>query len=382
MRDNPSDTATLVDDEEPGSAAEVDDSRDADDDPSRRIRLRVPASRRGKTALAAVLVLVIGAAAAVLIWVRLSGLPDGAAFAFDDHVVTRADLDKRGQALEALYGVVAPDEPAKRDAFRRDLAKSVAVSMILDDAAKQRRIVVADKQARDVLDRYVTSQFGDEGRAAFARALGNVGTSERAVLDEIKRQLAVGRLMDQVVGDVSIDEDALRAAFAKRKTELGVPERRAVRNIVVAQRNEAREVLGQLRSGVSFEKVAAARSLDGSTRESGGRLGELSRDELEPAVADAVFGIAPGQLYGPVKGEFGWNVGRVDRVEPPEPARYDDVEKTLKQTLTSEESLRRWREWLAQRIREAGVEYADEFQPADPDAPPTLTGRPGEGGPR
>lgn len=342
----------------------------------------LPSSRRGRRILAGAVALVIGAAAATLIWVRLSELPEGAAFAFGDHLVTRADLDKRSQALEALYGVVAPEDPAKRDAFRRDLAKSVAVSMILDDAAKQRRIVVADKQARDVLDRYVTSQFGGDGRAAFARALGNVGTSERAVLEEIKRQLAVGRLMDQVVGDVSIDHDVLQAAFAKRKAELGVPERRAVRNIVVSRGSEAREVLGLLRSGLSFEKVAAARSLDGSTRESGGRLGELSRDQLEPAVADAVFGVDEGQLYGPVKGEFGWNVGRVDRVEPPEPARYDDVEKTLKQTLTSEESLRRWREWLAQRIREAGVSYAEEFQPADPDAPPTLSGRPGERGPR
>lgn len=373
MHDNPSDATTLLDDQPDEATGAAEDAPDAAE-PERRARPRrwVPSSRRGKAA--ATLVVVLAVAAGFLVWRQATSLPEEAAFVIGDHVVTRDELSQRERSLRALYGVERPKQSAKLDTFRRDLAKSVAVSLILDQAAQQRGIAIADTQARDVLDRYISAQFGDEGRQAFIRSLGNVGTSEPAVLDEIKRQLAVGRLMDDVVGKVSVGEDSLRAAFEKRKAELATPGRRVVRNIVVSSRREALDVLRGLRAGAPFAKVAAQRSLDGSTRRSGGLLGELGRDQFERAVGDAVFAVGPGDFYGPVKGQFGWNVGRVDRIKPPAPARFADVKATLRETLLGEQTLRRWRDWLGERIRAADVEYAPEFQPADPDAPPAVPG--------
>lgn len=381
MHDNPSDATTLLDDEPDEATAAAEDAPDTAE-PERRARPRrwVPSSRRGKAA--ATLVVVLAVAAGFLVWRQATSLPEEAAFVIGDQVVTRDDLSQRERSLRALYGVERPKDSAKLDTFRRDLAKSVAVSLILDQAAQQRGITIADKQARDVLDRYVSTEFGDEGRQAFISSLGNVGTSEPAVLGEIKRQLAVSRLMDEVVGKVSIGEDSLRAAFTKRKSELATPERRVVRNIVVASRRDASDVLRRLRADASFAKVAAQRSLDGSTRGSGGLLGELGRDQFEPEVGDAVFEVGRGDFYGPVKGQFGWNVGRVDRIKPPTPARFADVKTALRETLLGEETLRRWRDWLAERIRAADVEYAPEFEPADPDAPPAIPAAGTKEGPR
>lgn len=345
--------------------------------------MKLPTSRRGKVLLASVVGLVLALVAGAVMWAR-AGLPDGAAFGYRDHVVTIDELDRRARSLKALYGVQAPTDPAKLDGFRRDIAKSVAVSMILDHAASERQIVISGKQARDVLDRYITAQFGDGGREAFVQSLGNVGTSEQAVLDEIKRQLAVGRLMEQVVGGVSISDDDLRSAFAKRKKDLGIPERRVVRNIVVGSEREAKDVLGRLRAGAGVKKVAAEYSLDASTKQSGGLLGELTRDQLERPVGHAVFDAPARGTYGPVKGEFGWNAGLVDRILPPEPAEFDEVRDSLRETLRAEESLDRWRGWLAERIRAADVEYAPDYRPADPDAPPAVNapGQPSAGPPR
>lgn len=339
-----------------------DNSSDTEESHPRR-RITLPASRRGRTIVGGALALVLVVAVGAVVWIKATGLPDGAVFAYGDHVVTKEDLDGRTQSLEALYGVVAPTDPAKLDRFRRDLAKSVAVSQILDDAAQEKSISIADKQARDVLDRYVDTQFGDGGRPAFVRTLGNVGTSEAAVLDEIKRQLAVGRLMDAVVGEVTIGDDALGRAFAERKAALGLPERRVVRNVVLGSRQDAEEALARLRSGDAFPTVAAELSLDASSKRSGGLLGELAKDQLERPVGDAVFTTRAGGLYGPVKGEFGWNIGRVDRVMAPVAAELGHVRDSLRETLRTEESLRRWRDWLGERIRAAAVEYAPEYRP-------------------
>lgn len=368
-------------DEQAGTDAEGPGSGTSDDaTPQREVtrqtagrgRFRLPSSRRGKVLAAGALGLVIAVAVGSLAWTKVTSLPENAAFAYGDRVVTKDQLDSRVESLGALYGVTPPRDPAKRANFRRDIAKSVAVSMVLETAGTERNIVVADKQARDVLDRFISGQFGEGGRSAFVRALGNVGTSERDVLDEIKRQLTVSRLMNEVTGDVTISEDELRGAFEERKVQLGKPERRAVSNIVVGSRQEADRLLGQIGSGASFASVAAQRSLDGSTRKTGGSLGELARDQLEKPVGDAAFAASQGDMYGPVKGKHGWNVGRVDRVLPPVPATFDQVRESLRQTLKAEKTLQRWRSWLSDQVRSAEVEYAPDYQPANPDAAPRV----------
>jgi peptidyl-prolyl cis-trans isomerase C len=335
-----------------------------------RRRLRLPVS--GGRLVAAVVVVALLVAASGVFWWRATALPADAAYRLDGRVVTVDELDQRLVALRALYGVEAPDDPAAADGFRRDLARSVVLSDILDREAADRAIVVADKQVTDTRDRYIEEQFGAGGREAYVQALANVGTSDAAVLDEIRRQLTVGRLMEAVVGRIEISDDELRAAYEERQGRLGTPERRTLRNIVVETEQEARLVVDELRAGTPFEQVAAARSRDASTRESGGLLGELGRAELEGPVGEAAFAVAPGELYGPVQGQFGWNVGRVDAVTPFVPAGFDQVAEGLRQALEVERGIAVWRDWIADRLRDADVDYAEEYRPADPDAPPPF----------
>lgn len=314
-----------------------------------------------------ILLLVVGAFS----WTQLTTLPKGTAFKYGDRVVSQSELQGREQALHALYGVTAPKDPAGVNTFHREVAKSMAVSMILDNVANERHIVVPEKQARDILDRYITAQYGDGGRDAFVQSLGNLGTSEPAVLDEIKRQIAVGRLMGQVAGKAPVGDAQLRSEFEKRKTTLGTPQRREIRNLVVGSSQDADAALNDMRRGVPIETVAAQRSRDGSTKENGGMLGQITRDQLERPVGDAAFSAEQGGFYGPVAGKFGWNVGRVDRVLPAAPAQFDQVKDKLRQTLEQEESTRRWRDWLTEQLNDADVKYTSGYQPAQPNAAPT-----------
>jgi peptidyl-prolyl cis-trans isomerase C len=368
-----------------GDGAEADtegsSGSDAPTTPRRR-RLRIPAGRRGRI-VAAVLVLCVLAGAGTLAWWQITALPADAAFRLDGQVTTVDQLDQRIDALRALYGVEEPQDPAKADGFRRDVAKSVALSDILDKAAADKQVVVADKQVSDTLDRYVEQQFGAGGHDAFVQALGNVGTSESAVRDEIRRQLTVSALMTQVVGTVTVTDDDVKVAYEQRKSTLGTPEKRSLRNIVVKDQQAAQSVLDQLKAGTPIEQLAAADSLDASTKDKGGSIGAVGRTDLEQPVGDAAFGVPVGQPYGPVQGAHGWNVGRVDAITPFVPATFDQVSAGLRQALKVERSLKIWQDWLAQQIRAAGVQYAAAYRPADPDAAPSVDqpSAPAAGGP-
>lgn len=350
------------------------DDEAAEAEPARRGRLRLPTGRRGRALTAALLVALLGLGAGGYFWYQHTALPDDAAFRVGDQVVTVDQLNTKVETLRALYGVQVPREPGKLAAFRKDTAKAAAVGIILDRAARAERVVVADKVAREALAAFTAQQFGEgeQARESFIQSLGAVGTSEAAVLSEIKRQLTVNKLFNEVTAKVSVSDGEVTRAFARRRAQLGTPERRTIANIVVADQDQARQLLRQLDEGAPFAALARANSLDRSTSDQGGSLGELSRGDLEPGYGKAAFTAQRGAPFGPVRTRFGWNVGRVTGIKAAVPAELTKVKDSLAKQLELEKATKLWRSWLSRRIREADVEYADEYRPADPDAAPPV----------
>lgn len=347
--------------------------------PARLRRLRLPHSRKGRLLAACVVVVLLGAAGGTYAWYQATELPDGVAFRANDRDVTEDDLGRYGDTMRALYGVQPPKDAAKLDAFRRDLAKAYAFGIVVEQQARQQHIVIAEKTAQDVLGQFITKQFGEgsTARDKFIELLGAVGTNERAVLDEIQRQLALAQLFNGVTDDVVVTEPEVRKAFEERKDVLGQPESRTLQNIVVADRSAAESVLAELRDGASFVHVAAQSSLDDSTKNKGGNLGEVTRDRLETAYAAAAFEAKVGEVFGPVQTTHGWNVGRVVDAVPGKPATYRVAHDQLKEALGLEKAVKTWRAWLTERIDAADIEYADTYRPRKPkDVPESGPGAP------
>ncbi|GAB3385593.1 peptidyl-prolyl cis-trans isomerase [Amycolatopsis echigonensis] len=385
-------------------AAETSSTDGAEDAPARRRRLRLPRSKRMRIISALVLVvLLLGTGG---FFVLKSGrsllglqsgegvlsflptwLPSGVAFEYGDRRVSTSELDSEVDTLHALYGVQVPTDQGQLGNFRKDAAKAYAVSLILDHAAADNGIVIADKTARDTLSKFVAEKLGNGPDAynKFVAALGEQGTTEQAVVDELKRRLALAQLFDKLTADVpAVSDQDVTTAFEQRKATLGTPEKRAVSNIVVQSQADANKVVTALRGGTPFAEEAKQVSLDGSTRDKGGDLGTVSKDQLDAGYGDAAFKAKPGEVFGPVQNQYGWNVGLVGQVTAATPADFAQAKEPLRQQLLTERALDKWRTWLGGQIRAAGVRYADDYRPADPDAAPgnapTQAGIPASGG--
>lgn len=318
-----------------------------------------------KAAALVVALLVVAGVVAQLWQPWEDDVPDDAAFVLGDDVVTVAELDRRNDSLRALYGVQEPLDGRDQEAFRRQAAKSMAISLVLERAIDEAAIELPADEVDQALAAFVDSQFEGD-RQAFLDALGNVSTSEDAVREEIRRQLELRLLLREVAGDVQVTDAELRDAFAERRESLGVPEQRVVHNLVLGTRRAATDARRRLDAGTPVAALARTVSIDAATRDKGGRLGAVTNAELVPAVADAVFGVRAGRAYGPVQGPQGWNVGVVTRVIAPKPATFAGVRDQLRAVLDSEHSQRRWSEWLTNELRDADIEYAAEYRPSDP----------------
>jgi peptidyl-prolyl cis-trans isomerase C len=299
------------------------------------------------------------------------GLPEDAVMRVEGKVVTAEQLDERVSSLEALYGVKVPEDADERADFDRDAAKSMALSLVLAKEADDRDIEISEKESRAELDKIIDERLGGD-RQQFLTFLGEEGLAEKDVLDEIVRTLQTTKLYDAVTEDV---EDATvqdaRAEYTARKDEMTTPEKRHLRNIVVADRANAQRIADRLAQGDPFVEVARAETLDPSTRRSGGDLGTLAASQLEPAYAEAAFSVGKGEVFGPVQTQYGWNVGQVVDVVRGDPLSFDDVQVTLLEAITSKRQLEAWRTWLSGELEDAAVEYADRYRPDDPTGAPS-----------
>ena len=298
-------------------------------------------------------------------------LPANAVLRYNGRTITQSDLSDRVQVLSALYGVQAPEGGAKRDEFDRQAAKSYAVGLILARDAIRRGTVISDKQANDQLDSLIEEQL-QGGRDAFVEFLQTSGISEVDVLDEIKRQLATARIVEEVTADLpAITDTEVGDFYEENKSKMVTAQTRTLDNIVVADEAQANEIAALARQGSDFSKLAKKYSADGSTKDKGGALGEVTEEQLDPAFAEQAFAADSGAIFGPVQTQFGWNIGRVVSITPARALELDEVAADLKTELENKARLTTWRAYLGKLLKSAEVEYADKYRPDDPDAAPS-----------
>ncbi len=86
-----------------------------------------------------------------------------------------------------------------------------------------------------------------------------------------------------------------------------MPDKVRCAHILVKIEQEAKEILEDLHSGVSFSKLAEQKSLCPS-RKQGGDLGSFGRGQMVKPFEKAAFELQKGTVSQPVKTEFGWHI--------------------------------------------------------------------------
>lgn len=128
-------------------------------------------------------------------------------------------------------------------------------------------------------------------------------------------------------------EDDLRAEYAYLVRHLDREEVR-VRHILVRTQNDAKRVMGMLKTGLDFVSVAKSLSLDSKTNTQGGELGWLRPSSLPPSLRAAVTTLRDGeQAPNPVQTKSGWHV--IERIDSQSltPKPYQELKNALQKDL-------------------------------------------------
>jgi peptidyl-prolyl cis-trans isomerase C len=145
---------------------------------------------------------------------------------------------------------------------------------------------------------------------------------------QILEQAAMANyLKDHKATDAEIKAEYDTQVAAMPKTQY------KARHILVKTKDEADQIIAELKKGAKFEKLAADHSLDGS-KTNGGDLGWFSPQNMVKPFADAVAALKKGEYtQTPVQTEFGWHVIRLDDVRQTTPPAFDAVKDRLVQIV-------------------------------------------------
>ncbi len=139
-----------------------------------------------------------------------------------------------------------------------------------------------------------------------------------------------------IAAEVIISEEDLRAAFEERREDFVVPERRQIEQFILPDEAAANAAAEQLASGADFAAIA-----EETTGIAPIDLGTLTKGELLPEIADAVFALEAEQASAPLESPLGWHLVRVGSIEPLQEPDFDEVRDGLQKELTETEALDR-----------------------------------------
>jgi PPIC-type PPIASE domain len=114
---------------------------------------------------------------------------------------------------------------------------------------------------------------------------------------------------DKVHGDKAKDTSP---RTSDGKTQANPGEQVLVRHILLESESDATLAMKVLNGGADFAKTAQSLSVDKGTASKGGDLGWIARGKMTKAFEDAAFALKPGEISGPVKTEFGWDIIKVE----------------------------------------------------------------------
>lgn len=241
----------------------------------------------------------------------------------NDDVVLESELEAKlgivREQLRAQNTDLPPD-----DVLRQQVLERVIVDKLQLQLAAANNIQIDDETLASNL-RNIAEQNG-MSMDQFRATLENEGQDFAAFREEIRNQILIARLHQQMVGNrINVSEQEIDNQIANAKTSgsddkeyrlshilIPVPEG-AGPDAIRAAEDKAKETVAKLRGGADFAATAVSVSA-GQTALQGGDLGWRSAAQLPTVLVETVRGLTPGEITDPIRAAGGFHIVKLNDV--------------------------------------------------------------------
>ena len=205
----------------------------------------------------------------------------------------------------------------------------------IEGEAEEMGIKVSDAEIKKSFEQQKKQSFPKE--AQYQKFLKDYGQTEDDVMQRVKLDLLSNKIRDKVIkGKDKVTDAQIEDFYNKNKERFAQPERRDLRIALTKGEAKANQAKAALEDGESWKDVAKQYSIDEASKSQAGKLPDQAEGTLEKALDEAVFKAKQGQIYGPVKTQFGYYVFEVDDVKKASQQTLAQAKETIRQTLQSQ----------------------------------------------
>ena len=197
-------------------------------------------------------------------------------------------LQQPGVDAESEAGKVALAQ------LRRQVLDWMIDQVLIEQAAIREGIMVPDDQVEAEIQKM---QGEDETR--FNQWLVANGLTMESFKKRLRIEMMGAILSERVAGNIPTSVEQVH-----------------VRHILLSTEEECNDVLAQLEAGSDFATLAKSASLDQTSAPQGGDLGFFPRGLMAPEFEEAAFSLAPGEVSGLIKTQFGYHILQVIENDP------------------------------------------------------------------
>ena len=268
-----------------------------------------------------------------------TGLPEHIIAQVNEEQVSVEQFDQEFKEL-----ILESDKDAKGTDLgnlRRVCLDQVIERKILVQEARRLGMKVSPEELNQVIFDIKTDYPGE----GFGEKLGLKGMT----LEEWKVRLEEKLLAEKVIRSTlhsqeNIDEKDALQYYEGHRSSFQIDQKVRARQIVVADGEEAIQILKRLKKGEKFEKIAMEKSL-GPEKVQGGDLGYFSPGE-KPTEFDHVFTMEVGAISEVIKSPYGYHIFKLEEKIEPRQIPFGEAKSGILQALGQKKGEENYEKWL------------------------------------
>jgi parvulin-like peptidyl-prolyl isomerase len=268
-----------------------------------------------------------------------AGLPEHIIAQVNEEQIPIEQFDREFKEL-----ILESDMDAKETGLgtlRRVCLDQVIERKILVQEARRSGIKVSPEELNQAIFDVETDYPGK----GFGEKLGLKGMT----FEEWKVRLEEKLLAEKVIRNSfhspeKIDEKEALQYYEDHRSSFQIDQKVRARQIVVADGEEAIQILKRLKKGETFEKVAKEKSL-GPEKVEGGDLGYFSPGE-KPAEFNLVFSMEVGAVSEVIKSPYGYHIFKVEEKIEPRQVPFGEAKLGILQALGQKKGEENYQKWF------------------------------------
>ncbi|TNE61996.1 MAG: peptidylprolyl isomerase [Alphaproteobacteria bacterium] len=228
----------------------------------------------------------------------------------NDEPISSFDINQRLRLVIAVAGGVSSEQEFLK--VREQVIRSMVDERLQLQEAKDVELVIPKEQLEDFFAR--RAQGLGQQPEQLEKALRQIGSSKKTMLDQMEAELAWSQLVQGRLGSfVSVSDEEVEAFIQRIYDNRGKFEYRLAEIVLLVDSPEqeasvkanAEELASRIRGGASFPDIAQQLSAS-STAAVGGDLGWLTGDDVSGAYEQAVKNVKVGEVSDPIRTPGGY----------------------------------------------------------------------------